>query len=192
MLQDVNTSLELRNPEIQISILRDRAAALGVSPQQIESALYNAYGGRRISTLYGATDQYSVLLELHPRFQRDINALRSLFVQSSSGQMVPVSAVADIKIERRARFGESLRTAAVGGAVVQSGARRVDWRRGHARSGARARDVAERRFRHVRRQREGVRAGVPHAASTAARSRSSSSTWCSRFSTSTTVTRSRS
>ena len=98
MLQDVNTSLELRNPEIQISILRDRAAALGVSPQQIESALYNAYGGRRISTLYGATDQYSVLLELHPRFQRDINALRSLFVQSSSGQMVPVSAVADIKM----------------------------------------------------------------------------------------------
>jgi HAE1 family hydrophobic/amphiphilic exporter-1 len=97
MLQDVNTSLELRNPEIQIDILRDRAAALGVSPQQIETSLYNAYGGRRISTLYGATDQYSVMLELDPRFQRDINALRSLYVQSSSGQMVPVNAVADIK-----------------------------------------------------------------------------------------------
>jgi HAE1 family hydrophobic/amphiphilic exporter-1 len=97
MLQDVNTSLELRNPEIQINILRDRAAALGVSPQQVETALYNAYGGRRISTLYGATDQYSVLLELDPRFQRDINALRSLYVQSSSGQMVPVNAVADIR-----------------------------------------------------------------------------------------------
>ena len=86
LLQDVSTSLELRNPEIQINILRDRAAALGVSPQQIETALYNAYGGRQISTLYGATDQYNVLLELDPRFQRDINALRSLFVQSSSGQ----------------------------------------------------------------------------------------------------------
>ena len=98
LLQDVNTSLELRNPEIQISILRDRAAALGVSPQQVESALYNAYGGRRISTLYGATDQYSVLLELDPRFQRDINALRSLYVQSNTGQMVPVQAVADIKM----------------------------------------------------------------------------------------------
>ncbi|MDB5926931.1 MAG: putative efflux transporter [Betaproteobacteria bacterium] len=97
MLQDVNTSLELRNPEIQINILRDRAAALGVSPQQIETSLYNAYGGRRISTLYGATDQYSVMLELDPRFQRDINALRSLYVQSSLGQMVPVNAVADIK-----------------------------------------------------------------------------------------------
>ena len=98
MLQDVNSSLEVRNPEIQINILRDRAAVLGVSPQQIETALYNAYGGRRISTLYGSTDQYNVLLELDPRFQRDVNALRSLFVQSSTGQMIPVHAVADVSI----------------------------------------------------------------------------------------------
>ena len=97
-LRDVSTSLELRNPEIQIDILRDRAAALGVSPQQVESTLYNAYGGRQISTLYGATDQYFVLLELDPRFQRDINALRSLYVQSSAGRMVPIHAVADIKM----------------------------------------------------------------------------------------------
>lgn len=97
-LQDVSTSLELRNPEIQIDILRDRAAVLGVSPQQIESALYNAYGGRRISTLYGAADQYYVMLELDQKFQRDINALRSLFVQSSSGQMVPIHAVADVRM----------------------------------------------------------------------------------------------
>ena len=98
IVQDVSTSLELRNPELQISILRDRAATLGVSPQQVESALYNAYGGRRISTLYGAADQYDVLLELDKRFQRDSNALRSLHVQSSSGQMVPINAVADVKI----------------------------------------------------------------------------------------------
>jgi HAE1 family hydrophobic/amphiphilic exporter-1 len=97
-LRDVSSSLELRNPEIQIAILRDRAAALGVSPQQIETTLYNAYGGRQISTVYGATDQYYVLLELDPRFQRDINALRSLYVQSSTGRMVPVHAVADIKM----------------------------------------------------------------------------------------------
>jgi HAE1 family hydrophobic/amphiphilic exporter-1 len=95
-LREVSTSLELRNPEIQINILRDRAAALGVSPQQVETALYNAYGGRQISTLYGATDQYFVLLELDPRFQRDITALRSLYVQSSTGRMVPIQAVADV------------------------------------------------------------------------------------------------
>jgi len=97
-LRDVSSNLELRNPEIQINILRDRAAALGVSPQQIETTLYNAYGGRQISTLYGATDQYFVLLELDPRFQRDINALRSLYVQSGTGRMVPIHAVADINM----------------------------------------------------------------------------------------------
>ncbi len=96
--RDVSTNLELRNPEIQINILRDRAAVLGVSPQQVETTLYNAYGGRKISTLYGATDQYNVLLELDPRFQRDINALRSLYVQSGSGRMVPIHAVADIRM----------------------------------------------------------------------------------------------
>lgn len=98
LLQDVNSSLELSNPEIQIDILRDRAAVLGVSPQQVESALYNAYGGRRISTLYGSTDQYNIMLELDPKFQRDINALRSLFVQSSTGQMIPIQTVANIKM----------------------------------------------------------------------------------------------
>ncbi|HYC47382.1 MAG TPA: efflux RND transporter permease subunit [Burkholderiales bacterium] len=97
-LRDVSTNLELSNPEIQINILRDRAAALGVSPQQIEATLYNAYGGRQISTLYGATDQYLVLLELEPRFQRDINALGSLYVQSNTGRMVPIHAVADIRV----------------------------------------------------------------------------------------------
>jgi HAE1 family hydrophobic/amphiphilic exporter-1 len=97
-LREVSTSLELANPEIQIDILRDRAAVLGVSPQQVESTLYNAYGGRQISTLYGATDQYFVLLELDPRFQRDINALRSLYVQANGGRMVPIHSVADIKM----------------------------------------------------------------------------------------------
>ena len=97
-LREVSTDLEIRNPEISIKILRDRAAALGVSPQQIESALYNAYGGRQISTLYGATDQYLVLLELESQFQRDINALRSLYVQSSTGRMVPIHAVADVSM----------------------------------------------------------------------------------------------
>jgi hydrophobic/amphiphilic exporter-1 (mainly G- bacteria), HAE1 family len=96
--RDVSTSLELRNPEIQINILRDRAAALGVTPQQIEATLYNAYGGRRISTLYGASDQYNVMLELDRRFQRNVNALSSLYVQSNTGRMVPIHAVADVRI----------------------------------------------------------------------------------------------
>jgi HAE1 family hydrophobic/amphiphilic exporter-1 len=97
ILQDVNSDLELRNPEIRVEILRDRAAALGVTAQQIETALYNAYGERQVSTLYGATDQYGVILQLDRRFQSDINALRLLSIQSDSGQMIPLEAVATLR-----------------------------------------------------------------------------------------------
>jgi len=97
LLQDVASNLELRNPEIQIRILRDQASALGISSQQIELALFNAFGGRQVSTLYGAADQYDVRLELDRRYQADINAMESLFVQSPAGAMVPLSAVAQIK-----------------------------------------------------------------------------------------------
>ena len=97
ILQDVASNLELRNPEIQIRILRDQASALGISSQQIELALFNAFGGRQVSTIYGGSDQYDVRLELDRRYQADINAMESLFIQSPGGAMVPLSAVAQIK-----------------------------------------------------------------------------------------------
>ncbi|MGH8718360.1 MAG: efflux RND transporter permease subunit [Burkholderiales bacterium] len=97
ILEDVNSSLELRNPEIQVHILRDKAAALGVSPGQIESALNSAFGGREISTIYGASDQYHVYLELAKDYQRDVNALNAIYVQNASGQLVPLTSVAEIK-----------------------------------------------------------------------------------------------
>ena len=98
ILQDVASNLELRNPEIQLSILRDRASALGISSQQVELALFNAFGGRKVSTVYGASDQYQVMFEVDRRYQADINAMESIFIQSpTSGAMVPLSAVADVK-----------------------------------------------------------------------------------------------
>jgi HAE1 family hydrophobic/amphiphilic exporter-1 len=96
-LQDVATNLELRNPEIQLNILRDRASALGISSQQIELALFNAFGGRKVSTLYGESDQYQVLFEVDRKFQSNINAMESIYIQSASGAMVPLSTVAEIK-----------------------------------------------------------------------------------------------
>ncbi len=96
-LRDVNTSLELRNPQLQVQIHRDRAAALGITPQQIEAAMYNAFGGRQISTLYGDTDQYDVLLQVDKPFQQDINALSAIYVQSPGGVTVPLSSVATIR-----------------------------------------------------------------------------------------------
>ena len=96
-LRDVNTSMELRNPQLQVQIQRDRAAALGITPQQIEAAMYNAFGGRQISTLYGDTDQYDVMLQVDKAFQQNINALSMIYVQSPGGVTVPLSSVATIK-----------------------------------------------------------------------------------------------
>jgi HAE1 family hydrophobic/amphiphilic exporter-1 len=97
IIEDVTSSLELRNPEIQVHILRDRAAALGVSPAAIETALNSSFGGREVSTIYGSHDQYQVYLELAKDYQRDVNALNALYVQGANGQLVPLTSVAEIK-----------------------------------------------------------------------------------------------
>ena len=86
-LQDVTSDLQISNPQISIEIDRDRAAALGISPQQIEDALYTAYGTRQISTIYTPNNEYQVIMELAPEFQanpeRDLAALRALRVGSA-------------------------------------------------------------------------------------------------------------
>jgi HAE1 family hydrophobic/amphiphilic exporter-1 len=97
LVTDVSSNLELRNPEIQVRVLRDRAAALGISSQQVEQALFNAFGGRQVSTLYGAQDQYGVMLEIDRKYQADVNAMDSLFITAPSGAMVPLNSLAEVK-----------------------------------------------------------------------------------------------
>ena len=97
ILLDVASNLQLRNPEIQLKVLRDRASSLGVTSEQIEAALYNAFGGRKISTIFGASDQYQVMIEVDRRYQTDINAMDTIFIQSPAGAMVPINAVAEVK-----------------------------------------------------------------------------------------------
>jgi hydrophobic/amphiphilic exporter-1 (mainly G- bacteria), HAE1 family len=92
-LQDVTSDLQIANPQVNVAIDRDRAASLGVSAEQIESALYDAYGSRQVSTIYTPNNQYKVVMELLPPYQRDINALRMLYVRSQTGDLVPLSAV---------------------------------------------------------------------------------------------------
>ena len=92
-LADVTTDLTLDNPKVAIDIDRERAAALGVSARQIEDALYSAYGTRQVSTVYASTDQYAVVMELLPQYQRDPTALQLLYVRSSNGGLVPLSAI---------------------------------------------------------------------------------------------------
>jgi HAE1 family hydrophobic/amphiphilic exporter-1 len=95
-VQDVSSSLELSNPQININIKRDVASALGVSAEQIQSTLYSAYGGGQVSTIYGASDEYQVIMELAPRYQTSLEALNALYVPTNSGKLVPLRAVADI------------------------------------------------------------------------------------------------
>ena len=95
-LQDVASDLQIKNPQINVVIDRDKASALGVSAQQVEDALYTAYGTRQISTIYAPNNEYRVIMELAPLYQRDPSALSLLYIRSNSGQLVPLNAVAGL------------------------------------------------------------------------------------------------
>jgi hydrophobic/amphiphilic exporter-1 (mainly G- bacteria), HAE1 family len=96
-LVDVTSDLQITRPQVTVEIEREKASALGVSAQSIEMALNNAYGARQVSTIYTATNQFWVILELDPRYQTDPSLLPMLYVRSSSGALVPLSAVARLK-----------------------------------------------------------------------------------------------
>ena len=96
-LTDVSSDLEMANPELRLDIDRDRALLLGVSPERIQDALYSAYGQREVSTIFGASDQYSVLLEYLPEFRSDAGALDRLHLRSDTGRLVPIGAVTSVR-----------------------------------------------------------------------------------------------
>jgi len=91
---DVNTDLQVTSPQITVDIDRDKASAVGITAEQIENALYDAYGSRQVSTIYTPTNQYWVIMELDPKYQRDPTELSLLYVRSQSGKLVPLSSVA--------------------------------------------------------------------------------------------------
>ncbi|MGH9534576.1 MAG: efflux RND transporter permease subunit [Terriglobales bacterium] len=97
LLVGVNTDMQLRNPEVDIAIDRNKAATLGVTPEQIESALYTAYGQREVSLIYEPDDEYYVITQLLPQYQTGPQSLQYLYILSSSGQLVPLSAVTTTK-----------------------------------------------------------------------------------------------
>jgi HAE1 family hydrophobic/amphiphilic exporter-1 len=95
-LLDVSSDLQIKNPQVNVMILRDKASSLGVTASRIEDVLYSAYGQRQVSTIFAPNNQYRVILENMPQYQRDANALSTLYVRSKSGQLVPLSAVATL------------------------------------------------------------------------------------------------
>ena len=100
--QDVTTDLQIAAPQVNVEIDRDKAAALGVTPQQIENGLYDAYGERQASTIYADVAEYWVVFEVLPQFQLDPAALAQLYISSSvtgtNGlpKLIPLSAVAKL------------------------------------------------------------------------------------------------
>ncbi len=95
-LTDVTSDLQIKNPQVQVSIARDRAAALGIDVSEIENALYNAYGARQVSTIYTPNDQYWVVMELLPQYQRDLSAMTLLHLSGRDGAPVPLASLAQI------------------------------------------------------------------------------------------------
>ncbi len=95
-LVDVNTNLKNQSPVIALDIDREKLAPLGISIGQIEDALQSAFSSRQISTIYAATNQYQVILEVAPELQADPATLAKIHVRSSSGRLVPVDTVARI------------------------------------------------------------------------------------------------
>ncbi len=94
--QDVTSDLLVKNPQLTVEINRDRASSLGITADQIENALYDAYGQRQISTIYTDINEYWVVMEVEPQYQRDPTALSQLYIRSSHGSLVPLSAVAKL------------------------------------------------------------------------------------------------
>jgi HAE1 family hydrophobic/amphiphilic exporter-1 len=95
-LQDVTSDLQIKSPQVNVVIDRDKASALGLSAEQIEDALYYAYGSRQVSTIYAPNNQYQVILELEPRYQEDPDALSMLYIHSKTGNLVPLNTVAKL------------------------------------------------------------------------------------------------
>ena len=102
LLIDVNSDLDLSTPSVNVEIDRKRAAALGITVNQIELALGAAFGGQDVAPIYTAADQYWVVLELLPKFQSDADSLSQLYLATSrvasvttgnTGSLVPLLSV---------------------------------------------------------------------------------------------------
>jgi HAE1 family hydrophobic/amphiphilic exporter-1 len=91
LLKDVTSDLQIKTPQVNIAIDRDKASSHGVTVQQLEDALQTAYSQRQVSTIYAPNNQYWVIMELEPSYQKDPSLLSLLYIRSSKNQLVPLS-----------------------------------------------------------------------------------------------------
>jgi HAE1 family hydrophobic/amphiphilic exporter-1 len=97
-VNDVSNDVQISNPQIKVTIDRDKASSFGITASDVEDALGSGYGQRQVSTIMAPNNQYAVILELAPEYQRDPDALSMLYIRTKAGQLVQLSSVA--KLER--------------------------------------------------------------------------------------------
>ncbi len=98
-LRDVASDQQDRGLQATIAIDRDTASRLGILPQTIDDTLYDAFGQRQVSTIFTQLNQYHVILEVDPTFQQNPDALKQIYVHSSNGTQVPLSAFCQFSSE---------------------------------------------------------------------------------------------
>jgi hydrophobic/amphiphilic exporter-1 (mainly G- bacteria), HAE1 family len=108
MIRDVNTDLQVHNPQLTLQVDRNKAYALGLTAQDVSDALYSAFGQRQVSTIYTPSNEYYVILELAPEYRNNPQALSMIYVRAGStnggtaangvsgGKLVPLSTVASV------------------------------------------------------------------------------------------------
>jgi len=95
-IEDVSSDLQVKNPQVQIDLNREKIATLGLTVNQVETALYNAYGTRQVSQIFAPNNQYQVIMQVAPEFQRDPSALSMLYMRSANGGLVPLDTVVKV------------------------------------------------------------------------------------------------
>jgi HAE1 family hydrophobic/amphiphilic exporter-1 len=98
-VDDVASDVAVQTPQVNVTIDRDKSAVMGVNANLIENALYDAYGPRWVSTIYGSVNEYKVLLELEPKYQADPRALSLLYFKNSNGKLIPLDTLARVVTE---------------------------------------------------------------------------------------------
>jgi len=96
-LTDVSSDMQVASPQLMLDIDRDRASALGVNAEQVESALYSAFGSRQVSTIFKPNNDYQVILELLPQYQRNPDSVNLLYIHATGGKLVPITAVTTLR-----------------------------------------------------------------------------------------------
>jgi hydrophobic/amphiphilic exporter-1 (mainly G- bacteria), HAE1 family len=97
LFRDVTSDSQLRALQAQLRIDRDRASTLGVSVDAVRTALFSAFGERQVSTIYLPTDSYQVIMEVGPDAKKDETGLAGIYVRSSNGSLVPLSAFTTVE-----------------------------------------------------------------------------------------------